>query len=128
MVADAGLLADHLSGSDKGLQVGVVAVRVGAASRACLSWSSWVATAGPAADRAGGVQGVGAAGQPAPLPGVGGLAGDAKGAGDLGLGVTMGEQPGRVQPALLQPGDAAAISCSVGQAAEGWCGWCGWCG
>src|SRR5262245_12130072 len=102
VVAHPGGAPDDRCDAVKGPQVGVEAVGLGALQQRLFDGVQLGrAQPGGAAGWAGAAQAVGAVGLPALVPAAGGLAGDAEGAGDLGLVGVLGEQLGGLQAAVL---------------------------
>ena len=103
VVAHPGDAPDDLGDVVKGPQVAVEAVGLGPLQQGLLSLLEvGVGHPGGAARCATALQAGGAVGLPALVPAADGLAGDAQGAGDLGLVDVLGEQFGGVQAAFLQ--------------------------
>lgn len=103
VVTHPGDTPDHGGDAVKGPQVGVEAVSLGALQQGLLSLLEvGVRHPGGAARCATAAQAGDAVGLPALVPAADGLAGDAQGAGDLGLVDVLGEQFGGMQAAFLE--------------------------
>ena len=105
VIADPGELSDHHRDPLQGPQVGVEPIRPGALQQGLLDLGQLGSRQlGVRASWAPAAQSLDAALLEAGVPDVRALARDAELVGDLGLGVALGEQLGRLEPSGLKGG------------------------
>jgi hypothetical protein len=98
-------LGDHHRDPLQGPQVSVEPIRHRPRQQGLLDLGKLgIRQLGVRAGRAPTTQGVHAASLPGGMPDMGALAGDAQLLGDVGLGVALGEQLGRLEPSALKGG------------------------